>query len=190
MILFPEIIDSEVQTANKRPIDKNHKWVGIIIHHTGVADQDLDKIAEDKWKSLFKNITSWFSNKESYVSAHFHIGRFGECIQVVDPDSHVAYHAGKSEFWNPFYRKLMTDWNIHAIGIELLGDGNKGVYSSAQYEKCAKLCALLMKRYSTINPLCIVGHEMISPGRKSDPGRFFDWQRLYRQIFVSFEKLD
>jgi len=27
-----------------------------------------------------------------------------------------------------------------------------------------------------------VGHEQIAPGRKTDPGLFFDWQRLQNAV--------
>ena len=46
--------------------------------------------------------------------------------------------------------------------------------SDALTEVCAALCA----RYPSLSPSAIVGHQEISPGRKQDPGPYFDWPRL------------
>jgi AmpD protein len=44
-----------------------------------------------------------------------------------------------------------------------------------QYEVLATLALALRQRY----PLRFVqGHEHIAPGRKTDPGPHFDWQKL------------
>jgi len=156
--------------------------VGIVIHHTWVPESAKDK-DETYWKKLFKNISAYLARKDkTYVSAHYHIGKYGECDELVDPDSSVAFHAGVSSFWNPISRTVVSGCNEHFIGIELLGDGNVMPYSSEQYDRLCKLLLFLMRNYPTIQPNLIVGHEMVSPGRKVDPGSFFDWRRMYRGL--------
>lgn len=177
-----EILKAEAN--DKRPRQIGNNWVGLVIHHTDIGGRDPDTVDDRTWMSLFKNITNYLAKKDdNYVSAHYHVGRMGECVELVDPTTHVAYHAGKSEFWHPVKRKVVQGWNDYAIGIELLGDGNLGVYSDAQYSTLIELCRNLIATFPTINPLCIVGHEMIAPGRKQDPGKFFDWERLYKGIY-------
>ena len=39
-----------------------------------------------------------------------------------------------------------------------------------------------MKKYPKINKDRIVGHSFIAPGRKSDPGKFFDWEYFKSEI--------
>lgn len=172
------------ETADKVPRDFNQKWVGIIIHHTGIDKEPADAAG---WVGLFKSITGWLTAKDSaYLSAHFHIGREGECAMLADPDKFTTYHAGESSFFHPLLRRVVPGWNAYAIGIELLGDGNRLAYTDKQYDKLASLCAALMLRFPTIDPRCITGHENVSPGRKADPGRNFDWMRFNRLLFKRY----
>jgi len=101
------------------------------------------------------------------VSAHFFIRRRGELLQFVSCDDR-AWHAGVSS-WGGRGR-----CNDYSIGIELEG-ADATPYSSAQYERLAGLLAALKRRY----PLeAAVGHSDVAPGRKTDPGPAFDWDRL------------
>jgi N-acetyl-anhydromuramyl-L-alanine amidase AmpD len=162
-------------------------WVGIIIHHTGVGPRRLQDLNESMWRKLFKGITGWLSKSdENYVSAHFHIGRYGECVMLADPDRYIAYHAGASSFYHPLERRVIPGWNSYAIGIELLGDGNQNDFSDEQYIVLTKLCSALMVRFQTIDPRCVTGHENIAPDRKVDPGKCFNWRKfnfmLWREL--------
>lgn len=178
-----DIVDKVLDSPDKKLRRSGDDWIGVLIHHTGVGGRK--EISDAKWKQLLGGISNWLSTKDDYyLSAHFMVGRAGELYQMVDPDTHVAYHAGKSEFWNPEKRIWQKSMNYHMIGIEILGDGNMHLYSDEQYQVAAELVNILMKRYPTINPQCIVGHEVVSPGRKSDPGKFFDWQRFYDEIWT------
>ena len=101
------------------------------------------------------------------VSAHFFIRRDGQAICFVDPDRR-AWHAGVS-CWNG--RERCNDFSI---GIELEGCDTRP-FEPAQYERLAALIADLKRRY----PIeAVVGHSDIAPGRKTDPGPFFDWNCL------------
>lgn len=174
-------ISKVLDSPDKRPRSEK-VWTGIVIHHTGLPTQ----IPQDRssWEKFNASIAAWLSKKDdAYLSAHYQIGRFGEITQIVDPDRFESFHAGKSEFWHPGKRAVVQDWNRHSIGIELLGDGNLAEYSSEQYHSLAMLCQSLMNRYPSISPQCIVGHEQIAPGRKSDPGKMFDWRRFFGLLF-------
>jgi len=101
------------------------------------------------------------------VSAHFFIRRRGELLQFVSCDDR-AWHAGVSSWGG---RERCNDFSI---GIELEGT-EATPYSSAQYVRLAALLAALKRRY----PLeAAVGHSDVAPGRKTDPGPAFDWDRL------------
>ena len=164
--------------GKRRP--KGHNWSGIVIHHTSIGNRDPEKVSDELWDRLFKNIGHWLKNDKDdvYVSAHYLIGRNGKEEMLVNPQTHIAYHAGKSAWWDMRGRYWRKSCNGYMIGIELLGDGNKGPFTAEQYATLARRCDKLCNLYG-INPNMIVGHEMISPGRKNDPGRYFNWRYFF-----------
>lgn len=110
------------------------------------------------------------------VSAHFLIRRTGEVVQFVSADER-AWHAGVSSWCG---REHCNDFSI---GIELEGTDD-APYEDPQYEALAALISLLRNHYPSIRSDAIVGHSDIAPGRKTDPGPAFDWQRV-RQAQLS-----
>jgi len=70
--------------------------------------------------------------------------------------------------------------NDFSIGIELEGTDEQP-YSDAQYEVLSGLSRTISRHYPAITAQRIVGHCDIAPGRKTDPGDSFEWQR-YRQM--------
>lgn len=109
------------------------------------------------------------------VSAHALIRRDGKIIQYV-PFHQRAWHAGQSSFQG---RETCNDFSI---GIELEGCDNK-TFEAVQYQTLTQLARILMHHYPGITPKRITGHSDIAPGRKTDPGPHFDWQRL-RQLLA------
>jgi len=108
--------------------------------------------------------------QELRVSAHVLIGRDGEVIQYVSFRDR-AWHAGQSCFDG---REQCNDFSI---GIELEGSDDVA-FEPLQYERLGEIIALLRGVWPRITPERIVGHSDIAPGRKTDPGPAFDWQRL------------
>lgn len=102
-----------------------------------------------------------------YVSAHFLIRRNGECIQFVSCLQR-AWHAGAS-CWQGRDR-----CNDFSIGIELEGCDEQP-FEEAQYVSLNALIEILTRAFPIT---AIVGHSDIAPGRKTDPGPFFVWQRI------------
>ena len=132
----------------------------IILHHTG--------------SESFNGCINWFMKLEAQVSAHFIIGREGQLVQMVEIEK-KAWHAGRSQ-WNG-----IINLNKYSIGIELCGDGNKMVYAEAQYKTLIELLKYLMELYK-IDVNMILGHEDVSPGRKVDPGKLFDWAKIRAEV--------
>ena len=105
------------------------------------------------------------------VSAHFLIRRDGELIQFV-PVERRAWHAGESKW------KGRTRCNDFSIGIELEGS-DETPFEDAQYAALALLTAALSARFPFAE---IAGHCDIAPGRKTDPGPCFDWERYLASL--------
>lgn len=108
------------------------------------------------------------------VSAHLLIRRDGEPIQYV-PFHRRAWHAGVSSFAG------RPHCNDFSIGIELEG-ADHIPYDDRQYSRLAAVIAALRTTYPTLAPDRLVGHADIAPGRKTDPGPAFDWERLRRLL--------
>jgi len=108
------------------------------------------------------------------VSAHFLIRRDGELRQYVSVDQR-AWHAGVSNFAG------RSGCNDFAVGIELEGTDDSG-FTEAQYHKLITLSQSLRLAYPDITKERIVGHSDIAPGRKTDPGPGFDWQRYLQAL--------
>lgn len=108
--------------------------------------------------------------KDLRVSAHLLIRRNGAVVQFV-PLHIRAWHAGQSQC------EGRTRVNDFSIGIELEGCDDKP-FEDAQYDALADLAKHIMHAYPAITAARIYGHSDIAPGRKTDPGPFFDWARL------------
>ncbi|HSY29809.1 MAG TPA: 1,6-anhydro-N-acetylmuramyl-L-alanine amidase AmpD [Burkholderiaceae bacterium] len=102
------------------------------------------------------------------VSAHFLIRRDGRLIQFVSTNAR-AWHAGISSFDG---KQRCNDFSI---GIELEGCDDDA-FADAQYDTLSRLTAALQRRYPLTD---VAGHQHIAPGRKTDPGPFFDWPRYH-----------
>lgn len=108
------------------------------------------------------------------VSAHCVIWRDGRIFQYV-PFAKRAWHAGVSQFAG---RERCNDFSI---GIELEGTDNLP-YTEAQYQSLIQLTCYLCQQYPAITPERFTGHCDIAPGRKTDPGAAFDWQRYLTAV--------
>ena len=87
------------------------------------------------------------------------------------PFNKRAWHAGVSCYQGS------ERCNDFSIGIELEGT-DTDTFESRQYEALVGLVKALCKRYPSITTKRIAGHSDIAPGRKTDPGSGFDWDKL------------
>ena len=101
------------------------------------------------------------------VSSHFLIRRDGELMQFVSCLQR-AWHAGASQWQG---RERCNDFSV---GVELEGSDYEA-FEAIQYRTLQQLITCLKKSY----PIqAIVGHSDIAPGRKTDPGPYFDWKKI------------
>ncbi|MBK8019591.1 MAG: 1,6-anhydro-N-acetylmuramyl-L-alanine amidase AmpD [Betaproteobacteria bacterium] len=103
------------------------------------------------------------------VSSHFLIRRTGALVQYVSC-LHRAWHAGQST-WRG--RERCNDFSI---GVELEGADDLS-FMEVQYGALASLARSLARCYGLV---AAAGHSDIAPGRKTDPGPWFDWARFMR----------
>ncbi|OQW93093.1 MAG: N-acetylmuramoyl-L-alanine amidase [Beggiatoa sp. IS2] len=117
---------------------------------------------------------SFVSIAHLHVSAHLLIRRTGVMIQYVSLQQR-AWHAGVSTFQG---RERCNDFSI---GIELEGTDN-APYTDKQYSQLASVIQGLRQTWPVFTKERVVGHCDVAPGRKTDPGPAFNWQRLRRLL--------
>ena len=108
------------------------------------------------------------------VSAHLLVRRCGELVQFVSLNER-AWHAGQSCY------RGRENCNDFSIGIELEGSDEEP-YTDAQYATLQAVTELLLAHYPSMTTDAIAGHSDIAPGRKTDPGPAFDWDRYKRSM--------
>lgn len=107
--------------------------------------------------------------RDMKVSAHLLILRTGEVVQLVSLDER-AWHAGRSCYLG------VPECNDYSIGIELEGTDDLP-FTDAQYAALTPVLRAIQQTYPQTQHH-LTGHSDIAPGRKTDPGRHLDWQRV------------
>lgn len=158
------------------------------------------------------NIAQYFSKSSAKVSAHLVIRRDGTIIQCVPFDT-VAWHAGKSswigqngkkysglnqnsigieiENWGPLKRTEAgwSSWTGASVDSSKVmrarhkfGTPNGGweIFTEAQVEATLEATQAICEAYKIED---VMGHDDISPGRKSDPGPAWAMASFKARIF-------
>jgi len=135
----------------------NRKIDTIIIHSSynalGGDVYDIDKLIQEY--------------KDYGVAPHYLIDRQGKIYQLV-AEKNIAYHAGESKI--PDGR---TQVNNFSLGIEMMNTKEDN-YTGEQYVSLKSLLAKIKSNYSI---KYVLGHNDISPGRKTDPWNF-EWKKI------------
>lgn len=101
------------------------------------------------------------------------IERNGTISQFVNFNDR-AWHAGKSCYLG------RENCNDFSIGIELEGD-DYSEFDQRQYQALATVLHAIYQAYPKTKGH-LAGHSDIARGRKSDPGAYFDWQKLRNMV--------
>lgn len=143
----------------------------LVIHYISLPPEEFGGDFIDRFfeGTLDPTIHPYFEEiKDIRVSAHCLINRKGEITQYVNFND-MAWHAGLSNF------EGREKCNEFSIGIEMEGS-NEQPFTPEQYQSLAKLTKEIMQAYPQITKERIAGHCDIAPGRKVDPGQYFDWE--------------
>ena len=148
----------------------------LIIHNISLPPGEFETgyVEQLFCNKLNPNVHPYFAEiSHLKVSSHLFISRAGEVTQFV-PFDKKAWHAGESIFDGK------ENCNEFSIGIELEGTDYER-FTDIQYKKLIIITNLLIQKYPGLNSRRIVGHSDVSPGRKTDPGPYFEWDN-YRKF--------
>ncbi len=126
----------------------------IVIHYTG--DNSLE------------GALSWLCAPQSGVSAHLVVAKDGTVYQLL-PFNVKGWHAGQASYEGRPYV------NNFSVGIENVGIGD--YWPDEQVEANRGIISALYAAYPIGDT---VGHEDVAPGRKSDPGPNYPWDKVVR----------
>ncbi|OQW93457.1 MAG: N-acetylmuramyl-L-alanine amidase [Beggiatoa sp. IS2] len=149
----------------------------------------------------------WLVSASSKASAHIVIGRDGKIVQLVPFDT-VAWHAGVSSWqglsklnnyalgieldnagplvrsgnqWVAWFGDIYSnDQVIEATHKNESSVRGWHLYSPQQLYLALEIAALLVHHYHLKD---VLGHEDISPGRKTDPGPAFPMETFRSRVF-------
>jgi len=114
-------------------------------------------------------------------SYNFMVGRQGEWVELV-PEAFASIGNGRSKWKikSGFHKK--KKWtNNRSVTVAVIGmDGTK--FTPYQYETVIIKTGDIVRRRD-IKEDMFISHEHISPGRKIDIGRYWDWNRVYDPIY-------
>lgn len=130
----------------------------IVLHYTGMADA--------------ASARARLCDPQAEVSAHWLIDEAGRTEALV-PEDRRAWHAGAGAWQG------RDDVNSRSIGIELVNPGDRP-FTAPQMDALTSLLRGIMARWG-IPSEAVIGHSDMTPGRKTDPGPRFDWERLGRE---------
>ncbi len=172
----------------------------IVIHYTagGSLDSSVNTLCDPNTKA----------------SAHLVVGRDGRIVQLVSFNT-IAWHAGRSAYqgrvglnkysigieidnagrlnksgdvyFSWFGRNYTADEVLEAVHRNETVPSYWHRYTEEQINVVQEICTLLTRVYP-INT--ILGHEEISPSRKTDPGPAFPLDKLRERILQSDRSMD
>ena len=141
--------------STRQPLDRA-RWQAIVIHHSGAPTGKPDTLDTQARAQGLKELGYHFiiGNGNGMADGELFVGRRWR-DQV--PGAHVGGANG--------------DWyNQRAIGVCVVGDGDKGRLTDSQMERLAELTGSLCRRLG-VSPSRVYLHSDLAP--TSSPGRLF-----------------
>jgi hypothetical protein len=154
----------EAVFATRKPLDRA-RWQAVVIHHSGAPTGKPDLLDQAARTQGLKELGYHFviGNGNGMADGELFVGRRWR-DQV--PGAHVG---GKDGDW----------YNQRAIGICLVGDGDRGRPTEAQLQRLTELTASLCRRLG-IPPGHVYMHSELAP--TTSPGRLFPGSTFRDQV--------
>jgi N-acetylmuramoyl-L-alanine amidase len=155
----------------------------------------------------------WLTNRDARASAHVVIARDGAITQLV-PFDRVAWHAGRSRWegieglnqhsigieldnagrlmrqgdkWRAWFGQTYEDDEVmEATHKHETSPAGWHVFTPQQIDAALELASVLVRKYDLVD---VLGHDDISPFRKSDPGPAFPMESFRARLLGRTEDL-
>lgn len=150
--------------ATRRPLD-HQRWQAIVIHHSASLIGTPASIEADHQSRNLRGLGHHFiiGNGRGMDDGQLHIG-YRWLDQL--PGAHVAGARGEP-------------YNLHAISICLVGDGNRRAFTPAQLQRLDSLVAALRQKLAIPADRVLLHSDIAAV---DDPGRYFPADRVRAQV--------
>lgn len=156
----------EVVFNTKSPIEKA-RWQAIVIHHTGSPYATPESMEADAKASGLAGMGFHFviGNGNGLDDGELHVG--GRWLKQL-PGAHTSGSKG--------------DWyNRNAIGICLVGDGDRGRFSDSQMRRLVQLTDALARELNIPRDRIVLHDDLV---KGAGPGKFFPAAAFREQLAV------
>lgn len=119
----------------------------IILHHTGVGSRNRATVIPESWQ-----------NDPRTSSAHFVVGRSGEVIMAIPPESTAFHILKQAAYPDPYTGRPVTWINQRSLGIEFHYDPAREVPTAAAIEAGGRLIGALFNTYRDLEVRRLLGH--------------------------------
>lgn len=146
------------------------------------------------WTETLEELTRWFSDliPKNTANSTWGVGKDGTTHRYL-PDirfpswTNNGMHAGKTVH----ARYIDTDGklvsgqyvNNRSCAFEVV-NRNYGPYTEAQYDAVAQRLIYMLWRFPEFRAWRVIGHEHLVPIAKDDPGKHWDWEKLFWKVGV------
>lgn len=124
---------------------------------------------------LFEHRASWHWLVPDEDEPHH-----GQLVWRCIPETRAAWHV-RNDRSHPDVNSGSRYVNYWSIGVEIVNSQESDTFSAWQVEQTAALVRHAWSRYPDL--VDVVSHAKLDPGRRSDPGAAFPWER-FRELVL------
>jgi N-acetylmuramoyl-L-alanine amidase len=161
---YPGAKAMEASVTSAREAKSDGRVRAFVIHATdGVSSKDAMSV-------MFGGTGSWH-----WLVPDENEPEHGRKVWACVREGRAAWHVRNSKF-HPEVNGGARNCNYWSLGVEIVNTMDNDAYSEWQVQQTAALVRYAWSKYPDL--VDVVSHAKLDPGRRSDPGKQFPWERF------------